>query len=51
MKKQGVNIRMDSSLNYLDREFDDDGRLMMLDSEQLNNLELKNWIGRVDDIL
>ena len=51
MKKQGVNIRIDTSLNYLDREFDDDGRLMMLKSEELNNLELNKWTGRIDDIL
>jgi imidazole glycerol-phosphate synthase subunit HisF len=51
LAKKGINIRLDNNANYLDREFDDDGRLMMLDSKTLDEIELNKWVGRLDEIL
>ena len=36
----GVDVRMDSHATYKDREFDQNGRLIMLNNERLLNIEL-----------
>lgn len=41
----GVDVRLDSRATYEAREFDDDGRLLMLDAERLNDLTLRNEKG------
>lgn len=37
----GVDLRMDSEATYTDREFDENGRLLMLDSERLHDIEFR----------
>ena len=44
--KNGVDVRLDSRARYQDREFDGDGRLMMLSSERLLEMEISR--GRRD---
>ena len=51
MAKNGISIRTDSVVNYLEREFDSQGRLTMLRSDILNDLELSKWETRIDGIL
>lgn len=40
--KSGVDIRLDSDANYADREFDEDGRLVMLSGDRLYDIEFKS---------
>ena len=48
MKKDGIDIRLDSNARYGDRKFDNDGRLLMHDGDYLTNLDLKRTsIGEV----
>lgn len=41
MKKDGIDIRLDSNARYGNRKFDNDGRLLMHDGDYLSNLDLK----------
>ena len=36
-----IDIRIDSESSYLGRDFDDNGRLVMLSNQQLNRIVLK----------
>ena len=48
MKKDGIDIRLDSNARYGDRKFDNDGRLLMHDGDYLTNIDLKRTsIGEV----
>ncbi len=42
MLKSGVDIRLDSDANYADREFDEDGRLVMLSGDRRYDIEFKS---------
>lgn len=42
----GVDVRMDSDANYVGREFDEFGRLMMLPGEKLSDIELQHRVER-----
>lgn len=39
--QSGIDIRLDSEATYKDREFDENGRLIMMSGERLANIELK----------
>lgn len=39
MLKAGIDVRMDSEAKYASRDFDEDGRLMMLEAKQLADIE------------
>lgn len=39
--KDGIDVRLDSLATYQDREFDDNGRLIMLSNDRLIDIELK----------
>jgi len=41
--RSGIDVRLDSEANYKDREFDEFGRLMMLSSDRLSDLEFNRW--------
>jgi cyclase len=42
--RDGVDIRIDSESSYLDRDFDENGRLVMLKSERLNEIVFKRGV-------
>lgn len=41
MLKAGINVRMDSQAKYENREFDENGRLMMLNADRLADVEFQ----------
>jgi cyclase len=43
MFKSGIDVRLDSHAKYDNREFDEDGRLMMLSAERLSEIEFQNY--------
>ncbi len=47
MLASGVDVRLDSVAKYRGREFDDDGRLLMLSAERLDDIEA-NHLSRAD---
>ena len=42
MFKSGIDVRLDSQAKYDNREFDEDGRLLMLSAEHLAEIEFKS---------
>lgn len=44
MLKSGVDVRLDSQAKYDNREFDEDGRLMMLSADRLADIEFQRRI-------
>ena len=40
MYKSGIDVRLDLLANYQNREFDESGRLVMLDQDQLSAIEI-----------
>ena len=48
MHKCGVDVRLDSQAKYDDREFDEDGRLIMLSADALSEVEFqRHEAGRI----
>ncbi len=41
MLKSGIDVRLDSQAKYDNREFDEDGRLMMLSAERLSEIDFQ----------
>jgi cyclase len=42
--KSGIDIRLDSDATYIGREFDENGRVIMLPDSQLSEIELKRGV-------
>lgn len=44
MLKNGIDVRLDSQAKYDNREFDEDGRLMMLSADRLGDIEFQRRV-------
>jgi cyclase len=51
MISSGVDVRLDSEAKYEGREFDENGRLIMLSADRLSNIELKRGVKDFYDLL
>ena len=45
MQKSGIDVRLDSQAKYDNREFDEDGRLVMLSADELSEIEFRRFEG------
>ena len=45
MQRSGIDVRLDSQAKYDNREFDEDGRLVMLSADELSEIEFRRFEG------